>query len=105
MMDALTGLQNRYYFEESLRETIAYQKRHSDYDFCLLLIDLDGFKNVNDSYGHLAGDELLKIVARILKIACVKAIVLAGLAAMSLLSLCATRAQVCTRKRWQKTHS
>lgn len=67
MMDALTGLQNRYYFEESLRETIAYQKRHSDYDFCLLLIDLDGFKSVNDTYGHLVGDELLKIVANILK--------------------------------------
>lgn len=67
MMDALTGLQNRYYFEESLREAIAYQKRHSDYNFCLLLIDLDGFKNVNDTYGHLAGDELLKIVAKVLK--------------------------------------
>lgn len=67
MIDALTGLQNRHYFEESLRETIAYQKRHADYDFCLLLVDLDGFKKVNDSFGHLAGDELLKIVAKILK--------------------------------------
>jgi len=67
MMDALTDLQNRHYFEEALRETIAYQKRNADYNFCLLLVDLDYFKTVNDSYGHLAGDELLKVVAKILK--------------------------------------
>lgn len=60
--DALTGLLNR----RGLEEVYARVARH-DHDAAglgLLLIDLDGFKAVNDSHGHEAGDELLRVVAR-----------------------------------------
>lgn len=53
--DALTGLANRRHFDQQLQATIQVGK-----PFCLILIDLNNFKNVNDRYGHLAGDDLLK---------------------------------------------
>jgi diguanylate cyclase (GGDEF)-like protein len=57
--DALTGLPNRVMLYEKLRE----MQRLSNKDTALLLIDLDGFKEVNDSYGHEVGDNLLKKIA------------------------------------------
>lgn len=56
--DILTGLPNRLQFETSLDREIARAKRHQHF-FALLLIDLDYFKDVNDTYGHPFGDELL----------------------------------------------
>ena len=53
--DALTGVRNRLCLESLLENRIA-----SGIPFCVAMIDLDDFKKVNDSYGHLAGDELLK---------------------------------------------
>lgn len=60
--DALTMLPNRRYLEEILRQTIARAERNRS-GFALLYIDLDGFKQINDRFGHPAGDELLKSVA------------------------------------------
>jgi len=61
-IDGLTQLANRVYFDEKLNEMIVLRKRYGD-PFSLLMIDLDNFKAVNDSYGHPAGDRILKGVA------------------------------------------
>ena len=60
--DALTGAYNRQYFGERLRTEVAYAVRHST-NVSLVLFDLDHFKRVNDNYGHLAGDAVLRSVA------------------------------------------
>ncbi len=57
--DALTGAYNRLHFEERLRSEVAYAIRHRAHA-SLVLIDLDHFKRVNDTYGHPAGDAVLK---------------------------------------------
>lgn len=63
--DSLTELPNRYFFDESLRQNISNNNREK-HKLALLLIDLDNFKFVNDSFGHDTGDVLLKkAVARI----------------------------------------
>ncbi len=64
--DALTGLYNRRYFEEQLEQTI--QQR--SLPVSLVICDVDGMKQTNDTYGHLAGDELLRQAARGLRHAC-----------------------------------
>lgn len=63
--DSLTGLANRYYFDESLKQVLTLNAR-SQQQAALLLFDLDNFKIVNDSFGHDVGDLLLKkVVLRI----------------------------------------
>jgi diguanylate cyclase (GGDEF)-like protein len=62
--DALTGLPNRVYFMERLMAVLAYTHTHPNCQFAVLFLDCDDFKMVNDSLGHLAGDQLLKAVAR-----------------------------------------
>ena len=68
--DALTGLHNRLALQEELAALprFAAQDSHAP---CLLLIDIDFFKRVNDSYGHLVGDQVLRAVAHEVK-ACVR---------------------------------
>lgn len=68
--DVLTGLPNRVLFQDRMQSAIN-QARRDKAGFALLFIDLDGFKQVNDTLGHLAGDRLLQIVASRLK-ACVR---------------------------------
>jgi diguanylate cyclase (GGDEF)-like protein/PAS domain S-box-containing protein len=64
--DALTGLFNRRRFEEELRRQLAYTNRYGS-GGALLLIDVDRFKQINDSLGHAAGDKALCQVAAILR--------------------------------------
>lgn len=64
--DALTGLYNRMHFGEQLQRTLAEADRHNQ-PLSLVLVDVDHFKKVNDSFGHEAGDAVLKHVARILQ--------------------------------------
>jgi diguanylate cyclase (GGDEF)-like protein len=61
--DFLTGWHNRRYFHNRLREELARAERTGKVLACLM-IDIDHFKEINDQYGHLAGDEALKEVAR-----------------------------------------
>ena len=67
MRDGLTNLYNRRIFDETLEEKV---KCHDTHPVSLLIIDLDNFKKVNDTFGHQAGDHVLKTVARVLKESC-----------------------------------
>ncbi len=60
--DSLTGLHNRRLLERQLAMQVARCRRHGE-QAVLLVLDLDSFKQINDTYGHRAGDELLKAVA------------------------------------------
>lgn len=61
-LDTLTGLPNRRLLEERLAHAIAHAQRY-ERTFALLFIDMDGFKHINDSYGHEGGDKLLRQMA------------------------------------------
>jgi diguanylate cyclase (GGDEF)-like protein/PAS domain S-box-containing protein len=63
--DPLTGMRNRRLFEHDLRLQVARSQRYGEIAG-LIVLDLDGFKGVNDTYGHKAGDDTLKAVARAL---------------------------------------
>lgn len=62
LIDPLTGLPNRAAWSERLEEEITHQAAH-DKGLLIGILDLDHFKSINDSYGHLAGDKVLKIIA------------------------------------------
>lgn len=62
--DSLTGLPNRLLFMERLSQTVERANEDPDYRFALLFLDLDRFKVINDSLGHMIGDQLLIAIAR-----------------------------------------
>jgi diguanylate cyclase (GGDEF)-like protein/PAS domain S-box-containing protein len=64
--DALTGLPNRLVLESRLTQAMALASRHNG-EAAVLFLDLDGFKLVNDTFGHTVGDQLLESVARLLQ--------------------------------------
>lgn len=63
--DILTGLANRFQFDKALQHSIHMSSRYGRV-FSLILVDVDHFKEVNDRYGHLVGDEVLKELSRLL---------------------------------------
>ena len=64
--DSLTDLRNRRYFDDNLAATFARAQRF-DEAICLILLDVDFFKQINDTYGHAAGDTVLQALARAFK--------------------------------------
>jgi diguanylate cyclase (GGDEF)-like protein len=66
--DALTGLPNRILFIDQLNRCLDRAKRYSNYSFGVIFLDLDGFKLVNDSLGHVMGDQLLVSISRRLEL-------------------------------------
>jgi diguanylate cyclase (GGDEF)-like protein len=69
MIDGVTGLRSRDYFHDRLKQEMALAIRTGHPCSCVLL-DIDGFRKVNDTYGHRVGDEVLKQVAKILTTTC-----------------------------------
>ncbi len=63
--DGLTGVFNRRYFDERIQEELDRVSRYSE-EFALLMIDIDEFKSVNDRFGHLPGDNVLRQIANLL---------------------------------------
>ena len=61
--DALTGLWNRKYMENSVKKAI-----HEHEDGCFFMVDLDNFKSVNDTYGHIAGDNVIIQFAKVIRL-------------------------------------
>jgi diguanylate cyclase (GGDEF)-like protein len=64
--DALTGLYNRRYLEEALSQELISAERHG-HPVSVIMGDLDYFKEINDGYGHLAGDQVLRIFSRLIE--------------------------------------
>ncbi|RMA97269.1 sensor domain-containing diguanylate cyclase [Hydrogenothermus marinus] len=64
--DSLTGLYNRFFLEMEANKEFERAKRYK-FPISIIMIDIDNFKNVNDTYGHLVGDEVLKKIANIIK--------------------------------------
>jgi diguanylate cyclase (GGDEF)-like protein len=64
--DALTGLKNRRFFDERLQEEFRRAQRYGDY-LALIMVDLDHFKQVNDQWGHQAGDSVLRDAAALIR--------------------------------------
>ena len=65
-LDALTGLANRKAFDDTI-EKLMGEAKDSGKDLCLLMIDIDHFKSFNDNFGHLLGDQVIRIVATAMK--------------------------------------
>ncbi|TNE49003.1 MAG: diguanylate cyclase [Deltaproteobacteria bacterium] len=66
VLDGLTQIYNRKFFEERLSTELSFAQRHQS-SLSLLMIDIDHFKSVNDTHGHLAGDQVLRYVAQSIK--------------------------------------
>ena len=64
--DSLTDLWNRRYFDDNLAATFSRAQRFSE-PLCLILLDIDFFKQINDTHGHAAGDTVLQTLARVFK--------------------------------------
>jgi diguanylate cyclase (GGDEF)-like protein len=68
-VDALTGLLTRRYFEDLFKRALDRALRHQE-GFVIAMFDVDGLKYVNDTFGHLAGDQLLMLIANALRTSC-----------------------------------
>jgi len=70
-VDKLTGLHNRQYFDKVSKDEFTKTKERN-LDFSILFIDIDHFKNVNDTYGHNKGDDALRTIAQLIYASCRK---------------------------------
>ena len=66
MIDGLTGLYVRRYFDARIEEEVERSKRYAG-AFSMIMMDVDDFKNLNDTYGHLVGDRVLRAIANVVK--------------------------------------
>jgi diguanylate cyclase (GGDEF)-like protein len=66
MQDALTGLNNRHYLDNTIQQILARASRHAE-PLVWALLDLDHFKRINDTFGHQTGDNILIVIADILR--------------------------------------
>ncbi len=66
MIDSLTGIYNRHYFNEIFQSEVERVNRYG-HTICVVMIDVDGLKAINDNYGHLTGDKVLHTIAELLK--------------------------------------
>lgn len=66
LTDPLTGLYNRRHLDRRLAEELAFARRHHT-AVTLMLLDVDHFKRINDQYGHLAGDAVLRVLAKVIQ--------------------------------------
>jgi diguanylate cyclase (GGDEF)-like protein len=66
IIDGLTQVHNKRYLQEALERDVMRARRH-ERELCVLMFDIDHFKTVNDRYGHLAGDHVLRELARIVQ--------------------------------------
>ncbi len=64
LRDALTGAYNKRYFDDALAKEVRFASRHST-TLCLVMFDIDHFKRVNDTHGHLAGDRVLEKLGQV----------------------------------------
>ncbi|MBI5637419.1 MAG: diguanylate cyclase [Nitrospinae bacterium] len=64
--DSLTGLNNRRYFDKKLSEMVSHSHRYKK-NFCVAMLDIDFFKDFNDKFGHLVGDQVLIHLGKFLK--------------------------------------
>lgn len=87
LTDALTGLPNRRHGMERLEQEWAIAERGAR-PVCCLMVDIDRFKSINDTYGHLFGDEALKLVAQNLRLAARKQDVVCRLGGEEFLVIC-----------------
>jgi diguanylate cyclase len=68
LMDPLTGTHNRRAYEKHIKKEMCNYKQYEDQVFSMLLIDIDNFKSVNDTYGHSAGDRCLEEISKLIKL-------------------------------------
>jgi len=66
ILDGLTGVHNKRFFDEVLEREVARSQRHGG-NLALVMFDIDHFKQINDTYGHLAGDTILVLLCRRLR--------------------------------------
>jgi len=65
--DSQTGLYNKDYFKKELLKAMLYSKRNKSYNFAILMMDIDDFKGINDTYGHICGDVVIDVIAQRIK--------------------------------------
>ncbi|MBM7648193.1 diguanylate cyclase (GGDEF)-like protein [Bacillus ectoiniformans] len=102
--DDLTGLKNRRYFLEQLEECISLFSKAGT-PFSLLILDVDHFKKVNDTWGHLAGDQILRELAKIMESEAGKADTVARYGGEEFIIILPAKDEVAAKRKAEKLRS